>query len=142
MTSEFDRLLLPDALVSNLRAGKHPTSDPQLALLASMLKFVANPLPQLYDLPSIARENQLWASPRVRHYIGAPHTVYFPGDIDPRLASIIGEAALDSPIALDYRTSPPRIVYLGNVEGRSFWIELSSSYEQLMSTLACAGEAR
>ena len=48
---------------------------------------------------------------------------------------IIGEADEDSPIALDYRTDKPRVVYLGGDGPRSYWIELASGYEELIDTL-------
>jgi len=58
---------------------------------------------------------------------------------DPSRVLIIGEADEDSPIALDYRTAGPRVVYLGGVGPQSFWIELASSYEGLIGVLGEGG---
>ena len=136
MNPHGDKLRLPDALVEDLRAGKRPLSEQHRSVLASMLKFVEQPLPGLYDMPSIVQENGLWTSSAVRHYLGKSNTLHPPGDIDPALALIIGQAEYDGPIALDYRTSPPRVLYLAAFERRSCWMELADSYEQLMSKLA------
>lgn len=62
--------------------------------------------------------------------------MHMPGDIDPRLAVIIGDAEGDSPIALDYRVSPPRVVHLGGDGCHSYWMELAPDYESLMAAIS------
>jgi hypothetical protein len=57
------------------------------------------------------------------------------GLFDPARILIIGEADEDSPIALDYRTDNPRVVYLGRVRPQLVWIELESNYGGLFAKL-------
>ena len=83
-------------------------------------------------------QHQLWTSSAAASYVGTESTQFLPGRIDPNRILIIGEADEDSPIALDYRTDPPRVVYLGGVGPNPVWIELASSYEELLDKLAGA----
>lgn len=79
--------------------------------------------------------NRLWQSDVVQFYLGMPSDIHPPGTIDPKNAVIIGEAEPDSPIALDYRTNPPRVVYFGDVDHQGHWLELAPTYEVLMTKL-------
>jgi hypothetical protein len=79
----------------------------------------------MYDREGIVAANRLWSSAHVRHYLGRPSRTACPGDVDPNKTLIIGQAEPDSPIALDYRVAPPRVVYLGDFEHEIYWLELA-----------------
>jgi hypothetical protein len=132
----MNALPLPDALRADLDSGRRPLSAEQKTRLGELLKAVETPFPDLYDFDGIRGANRLWTSTQVHFYLGQKSTTYGPGDIDPKLAVIIGQAEPDGPIALDYRVSPPRVVYLGTVNGQSLWIEISPDYETLVAAIA------
>jgi hypothetical protein len=127
-------LELPPQFEVDLVAG--PTLSPkETALLRGLLTRVDSPAPVFYGKDGIIGANRLWDSEMKKFYLGSPNRNYQPGDVDPRMTLIIGHAEPDSPIALDYRTHPARIVYLGDVDHESYWLELAPSYEALVSKL-------
>lgn len=136
MKISMNSLPLPEALALDLEAGRRPLSSSQKARLGAILQCVERPFPELYDLGAIEGANRLWCSEYVQFYLGNVSAAHSPGNIDPALALIIGQAEPDGPIALDYRVSPPRVVYLGTVGDESLWIELSANYECLISQIS------
>lgn len=123
-------------LLERALQGERPTLGPKvLTALKPLLTRVAGAEPKLYSLAYITQVNQLWESEHAKFYLGTPSRIHPPGDIDPRRAVIIGEAEPDSPIALDYRTTPPRVVYFGDVEHESCWLELAPSYDALITII-------
>ncbi|MCP4351429.1 MAG: hypothetical protein GY795_38675 [Desulfobacterales bacterium] len=108
-----------------------------LALFKTLFPRTENPLPQFYDYDLMLRDNKIWYKPQdiIGFYLGEFSNDYPPGNADPRLTVIIGTSEPDSPIALDYRTSPPRIIYLCDVENKTLWIEAAKNFESLMSKL-------
>ncbi|MEQ1731573.1 MAG: hypothetical protein ABL982_24645, partial [Vicinamibacterales bacterium] len=138
MSIVISNLELPEALRADL-ASRRPLSAEQKARLGALLGAV-EPFPDLYDLAGMRAANQLWSSEQVGFYLGNASAVHSPGNVDPRLAVIIGQAEPDGPIALDYRVSPPRVIYLGGDGNQSYWIELSESYDALIAVLSsCEG---
>ena len=129
-------LELPRQLESDLQAGRTLLGRDATDLLRVLLVHVDGPDPRLYGLDGIIGANKLWDSEAVAFYLGTPSSENAPGEIDPQQALIIGQAEPDSPIALDYRTAPARVVYLGDVEHESYWMELAPSYEVLMEKLS------
>lgn len=128
-------LPIPTALLNDLREGRRPITSFQKQRLTELLTLANFPSPELYDLNSINRENQLWKSEQVKLFLGEDNSEYFPGTINPELAWIIGETDIDGPIALDFRVTPPRVVYFGVVGNMGFWIELATSYEALIASI-------
>lgn len=128
-------LPFPDALQADLNSSRRLSVE-QKARLGALLKAVDVPFPDLYDRNGIKEANRLWASEYVHFYLGQTISSCSPGDIDPQLAVIIGQAEPDGPIALDYRASPPRVVYLGTIDNQSCWIELSPNYESLIAAIS------
>ena len=126
---------LPAALAANLRAADYNLSANQKALLRKRLTRINNPDPGLYAHRSILRENRLWSSEHSKWYLGTPSLHYPPGNADPELTLIIGDAEPDSPIALDYRTAEPRVIYFCDIDRISYWVELCSNYEALMKMI-------
>jgi hypothetical protein len=124
-------LPLPNALNADLQSGR-PLSAEQKARLGMLLKATETPMPDLYGSEGIRDANRLWTSEHVHFYLGQESAIYSPGNIDPQFAVIIGQAEPDSPIALDYRVSPPRVLYLGD---RNYWIELCPNYESLLGLI-------
>jgi hypothetical protein len=116
-------------LESELCSGRPLLIAAERECLCRLLLYVGTPIPSLYDMPGIQSANQLWTSTHVPYYLGSPSEIYMPGNVDPNLTLIFGHAEPDSPIALDYRTQPPRVVYLGGVDQKSFWLELAPTYE-------------
>jgi len=129
-------LHLPEKLLADLEAGRRPLSAGQRAKLSFLLNAVETPLPAIYDFRGIGLANRLWSSQHVSLYIGRQSSDYQPGDIDPKLTCIIGHAEPDSPIALDYRTSPPRVVYMGQINNESVWIQLAPDYETFIQAIS------
>jgi hypothetical protein len=127
--------ILPTLLESHLESGGHKLSEQPLASLKALLTCIDSPRPSFWGYDAILSEHRLWSSPAARDYLGTEGIGFFPGQIDPQRILIIGEADEDSPIALDYRTDNPRVVYLGGVGPKSVWIELASSYEELINSL-------
>ncbi len=128
-------LELPCELEVDLTSGGRTFNDEELSRFRQLLSHVESPLPMLYDYESIVRENQLWNSESARHYLGVPSDSVVPGDADPKRTLIIGQAEPDSPIALDYRTEVPRVIYLGDIDYESYWIEVSPDYKSLVQML-------
>ena len=130
---DINGLELPSSLVADMTARRTKLSAAETAAFGARLVHVERPFPELCDYEWMVRENRFWKTPDVQHYLGAPSQVHAPGDIDPRRAVVIGFAEPDSPVALDYRTSPPRVVYLGVFENRSYWFELAPNYDALIA---------
>jgi hypothetical protein len=93
--------------------------------------------PRLYDLPTMARQNQRFQS---KSQVALASDI--PGaqrglGIDPTLAVLIGDLGADMPIALDYRTSEtrPRVIYFG-ADG---WHEVAPDIETLLRRLGLSG---
>lgn len=128
-------LKLPKALESDLDAERTTLKPNEITRLAGLLSRVDRPFPAMYDLQAIQRENKLWASAAAKCYLGVSSSVVLPGDVDPRSTLIIGQADMDSPIVLDYRTEPPRVLYFGDVEHTSYWLELAPTYEALIAKI-------
>ncbi len=108
-----------------------------LALFKALFPRIDNPLPELFDYDEMLSVNTLWDSPQdiMGFYIGESSTDYPPGNVDPRRTVIIGDSEPDSPIALDYRTSVPRIVYFCDIQYETLWIEAAKGIETFMSAL-------
>ncbi len=126
---------LPALLESHLNSGGRKLSQTELARLKSLMTCIDCPRPRLWGYEKILFEHKLWSSPAAAWYLGTEGTEFCPGRVDPTRILIIGEADEDSPIALDYRTDIPRVVYLGGVGPQLVWIELASSYEGLFDKL-------
>lgn len=128
-------LPLPASLLKDIQFGRRPLPARERARLQEMLRDVEKPLPELYDLDGINEANRLWRSEYASLYLGMESALYSPGLIDPKLAVIIGHGEPDSPIALDYRVSPPRVLYFATVNHHDIWLELASDYESLSADL-------
>lgn len=125
---------LPPNLEHNLES-KGCINNYSTSALKELLTKVDRPDPKLFDLDQIVLYNRFWETEQVSFYLGVSSNVNFPGNVDPRQALIIGEAEPDSPIALDYRSDPPRVIYYGDAEGKCYWFELASSYEVFMEAI-------
>ena len=126
---------LPALLESHLNSGGHKLSISEMAHLQSLLTCIDSPRPKLWGYEQILSQHRFWGSPAAAGYLGTEGTEFFPGRINPTRILIIGEADEDSPIALDYRTDNPGVVYLGGVGPQLVWIGLSSDYEGLFDRL-------
>jgi hypothetical protein len=131
---EINGFELPRALEAGLIADWMPSHN-EIVQFKKLLSGVEKPIPRLYKRDYLPVANRLWKSPHVKYYLGNPSQKYFPGDIDPTKAFIIGHAEPDSPIALDYRVKPPLVVYLGDYEHKSFWLELAPTYDAFIAKI-------
>lgn len=129
---------LPALFDSHLNSGGYKLSQAESARLRSLLTCIDSPRPRLWGYEQIMSQHKLWTSPAAADYLGTEGTEFFPGRVDPTRILIIGEADEDSPIALDYRTDDPRVVYLGGVGPQLVWIELASNYERLLEELTAS----
>ena len=128
-------LELPAELEADLASGGREFSNEELSRFRELLNHVESPLPKLFDHESIVRENQFWNSEAAVHYLGVASDSVVPGDVDPERTLIIGQAEPDSPLALDYRTEVPRVIYFGDIDYESYWIEVSPDYKSLIQML-------
>jgi hypothetical protein len=139
-------LELPDALQRTLRSGAWMRrgrgfsgrwrNPHHLALFKKLFPRIPHPIPELFDYDEMVQVNTMWQGPHdMKFYRGEPSTDYPPGDVDPQRLVIIGESEPDSPIALDYRTIAPRIVYFCDVGNKTLWIEAAPDIETFMSAL-------
>lgn len=103
--------------------------------LEAALTCIECPISKLFSKEEIIVANKLWSSEYAQHYFGTSNEENYPGNIDPKLTLIIGQAEPDSPIALDYRVTPPRVVYFGDVEKRTYWLVLADSFNDFASIL-------
>jgi hypothetical protein len=126
---------VPALLEAHLSLGGHKLSENEVHNLKAMLTQIDSPQPRLWDYEQIVSQHQLWSSSNATYYLGTNGTKYSPGTIDVNRILIIGEADEDSPLALDYRTDNPRILYLGGVGSKLVWIELAASYEEFICAL-------
>jgi hypothetical protein len=115
---------LPALLVSHLKSDGRKLSDNELMRLKALLTLIDSPAPRLWRHEQIVSQHKLWSTEAAASYLGTESKEFFPGRIDAERVLIIGEADEDSPIALDYRTDEPRVVYLGGVGPLLVWIEL------------------
>jgi hypothetical protein len=132
MTHEFK---LPTLLEEHLKSGGRKLSESELGRLKALMTCIDSPRPRLWAYEQIVSQHKLWNSPAAAGYLGTEGTEFFPGRIDPKRILIIGEADEDSPIALDYRTDNPRVLYLGGIGPQPVWIELASTYAGLFDKL-------
>lgn len=129
---EFD---IPPRLIEDLELGGRKLSADEFRSFVSLLKNIDNPCPKLYGLEQIVEQDRFWSSSAACDYIGRICDGITPGSVDPKKTLIIGEAEPDSPIALDYRTLFPTVVYLGDVDYESSWIEVAANYSELIDKL-------
>ena len=132
---KINELALPGSLERDLDARRWPPDDRAMAALTALLKRLESPLPSLYEREGIQTENRAWISSDEDFYLGALSHRHSPGTVDRNRTVIIGQAEPDSPIALDYRVNPPRVVYLGDADGQTYWFELAPSYDALVVML-------
>lgn len=123
---------LPSSVETYLSRLKPKLSAAQTERLASLLEATETALPELFDLNGVIEANKFWNSRYVDHYLGVESSSFPPGDIDPKRTVLIGRAEPDSPIALDFRCLPPRVVYF---DDNGYWIELFADYESLISAV-------
>jgi hypothetical protein len=127
---------LPTLLESHLKIGGYKLSEGELLRLKALLTGIGCPQPRFWSEGQIVSQHQLWSSDAAEAYLGTASPEYCPGRIDPKRILIIGEADQhDSPLALDYRTDEPSVVYLGDAGRFGVWIELAPSYERLIGEL-------
>ncbi len=98
---------------------------------------IKTPFPEFFDYGCMVRENALWTGPRdvLDFYIGEPNKDYPPGNVEPKKTVIIGSAEPDSPIALDYRSPIPKVIYFGDVEYKTIWVEAFSDLDEMITAL-------
>jgi hypothetical protein len=96
-----------------------------------------SPWPFFFDYDWMVRENEclLDVGSAVQFYLGEKSEMYPPGDIDPKATVLIGGTEADSPIALDYRCNPPRVIYMNDVGTKTLWIEAARSIEEILNRL-------
>jgi hypothetical protein len=126
---------IPALLESHLKSGGYKLAENEMSHLKALMTCIDSPRPRFWRFDQIVSQHQLWDSDAAGAYLGTENTEYVPGRIDPKRILIIGEADEDSPLALDFRTDNPRVIYLGAIGPQAFWIELAPSYERLIDSL-------
>jgi len=128
-------LVVPTDLAADVRRGGRELSPDHAARLGQLLVHAGCMEPEFFSLETIEREHGLWVSESAPFFLGAKHEAASPGSVDPARVLIIGDGGDESPIALDYRTNPPRVVYLGGIQHVSCWFEVAKSYTELVQLL-------
>ena len=126
---ELNGFTLPHALSEDLEAGRTKLTADQKQRLTEILTALEKPIPEMFDIDGICSENDLWERDFAHLYFGNESDINPPGNIDPQKTLIIGQAEPDSPIALDYRVDPPRVIYFGDIDKKTYWLLLSPNYE-------------
>ncbi len=134
--SHIDDFELPDRLVADLIHGGIVLSSSALALFAEKVSHLSGELrPKFHNRKTIESCANFFESEHNDIYVGSKREGIVPGDIDRSKTLIIGEVDSDSPIALDYRTPVPSVIYCGGMENQTYWFELSPTYEALVDEL-------
>lgn len=71
-------------------------------------------------------------------YRGSTDAQVPPGDIEPAMSVVIGEVESDSPLAVDFRTSPPSVVAYPWPK----WVTVASDISELLDKLDPSGKLR
>jgi hypothetical protein len=132
---KVNKIELPRSIEAHLAGGAGGLTADQKERLAALLTATETALPELFDLERVLEANRFWGSPYVEHYLGIESSTYPPGNIDPQRTILIGQAEPDSPIALDFRCQPPRVVYFGDA---GYWVELFPDYESLITAIGAS----
>jgi hypothetical protein len=130
---KVNEIELPKSIEAHLaRHSGHLTAEQQ-ERLATLLIATETAFPDLFNLDGVVEANRFWNSTYVERYLGAESGTFPPGNIDPRRTIFIGQAEPDSPIALDFRCSPPRVVYFGDA---GYWLELFPDYDSFIAAIS------
>lgn len=144
---KINGLVLPDALQVSLKNGMWTSRGKDysgrwhekhhIALFKKHFPRIINPLPDFFSYDTMERENAIWKDPdRIYDcYIGQKSVDFPPGDVEPRYTVIIGESEPDSPIALDYRSTPPKVIYFYDVGDITVWGEAFKDIDELILAL-------
>ena len=138
--------LLPLRLQESLRTGGWTRpgegysgrwNDPsKISEFKKIFPYVENPVPQFFSFEAMQRINEMWSNPEIAsNYLGIVSDTHIPGDIDPSKTVIIGESEPDSPIALDFRTAVPKVIYFCDIDTESYWVEATESVDALIEKL-------
>jgi hypothetical protein len=140
-------LELPDGLKISINNGVWMSRGDQyssrwsdknhIALFKKHFPLIEDPLPQFFDFDGMVSANALWTGPQdaIDFYSGIPSTENPPGSVDPRYTVIIGASEPDSPIALDYRATTPKVVYFCDVGDIAIWVDVFDNVESMMDAL-------
>jgi hypothetical protein len=94
-------------------------------------------LPRFFNFETMQRINEMWLNPKSDDaYKGTASEIYLPGNIEPSKIVVIAEWDPDSPIALDYRTTIPSVIYLCDINYEIYWIEAFKSVDILIERLS------
>jgi hypothetical protein len=129
-------LPLPADLEADVQRGGLKLDKKADKRLRAVLKHTRfGPDPYFLGAENIEGENSIWTSgdPYVDAFLGRRSIFRPPGDINPRKVVNIGILGTDAAISLDYRTAPPRVVYLTEPLGQ--WRIAARSYTDLKSKL-------
>lgn len=103
-------------------------------LFRKVFTRVKSPYPAFDSYDGMLSGNTFWDNPD-KLYFGAPHDSYKPGFIDPTKTLFIGGTDHDGPIALDYRTNPPSVIYFCVHGNEAYWHLAAHSIEELLERL-------
>ena len=132
-TMKVNKIELPSNVEAHLSGRASKLTVEQKERLTALLTATETALPELFDLDGVLEANRFWSSAHVERYVGVESSFFSPGNIDPQRTVLIGQAEPDSPIALDFRCSPPRVVYFGDA---GYWVELFPNYESLIAAIS------
>jgi hypothetical protein len=108
----------------------------RISIFGQLFTHIEQLIPRLFSFENMILFTEMWIQSDIPDaYIGVASISCPPGDIDPSSAIIIGESEPDSPIALDYRTTIPRVIYFCDIGDETLWVEASKSITVAIETL-------
>ncbi len=144
---KINGLELPLTLQTSLRNGSwikrgigysgRWNNEKYIGLFKAHFPRIEKPLPEFFDYDCMVRENRLWTGPCeiTAYYTGKPSNKHTPGNVNPNYTVIIGESEPDRPIALDYRTINPKVIYFCEIDYISIWIEAFENIDGMIKAL-------
>ena len=125
-------LNLPETLCLALDSGEWPALAHSPAL-QQVFRGESGRHASFYTVAAIRQENEGWATEKRRAYLGFRGPGACPGDIDPARSVLVADLGPDVLVALDYRASPPAVIFLPSRSEQ--WFMAARSVEALIAAL-------
>jgi len=130
--------VLPRELAEDLKEGRTKLDPAEELALQRMTRGRTNRFGVgLIGLDRIESENRYSLHPDAqRDYGGQWSLLHRPGRADVKRMVVFGFVGSDDPLALDYRTKPPRVIYLSDLKPRGCWLTMARNYTAFRKRLA------
>ena|SRR3569623_391907 len=135
--------VLPRELVEDLKQGRMELAPAERLALRRMARGQTGADDAawvgLFGVDRIENENRYFLHPDgQRDYGGQWSLLHRPGRAHVKRLVAFGSVGSDNPLALDYRTTPPRVIYLSELKARGCWLTMAGSYAAFRKRLTRA----